>query len=193
MRTSLLPLLAAAALLVGCSSTDGASSDATLADAAPSVASASPAAPQAAPDGGLPADTPAEVSEWTECPYLDTQWVADTNGQRMTQLGIDTRFATPACVFWSYPEAPQATVIVRDMGSEDAAHAAVDWAAPIDSTEPVSAADTNGWEGGRGVLSAEMSVYAVAKGTKAVLVWTNQQQTLKAELIAQEAIKNLGL
>lgn len=151
------------------------------------------ASPAAAPDGGLPVDTAAVVTDWVACPYLDSQWVADTNGQRMEKLGIDRRFSTPACVFYSYQDAPQATIIVRDVDSEQQAHAAVDWAAPIALTEPVSAADTGGWEGGRGVLGEDMSVYAVAKGTKAVLVWTSQQQTLKAELIAKEAIKNLGL
>lgn len=58
-------------------------------------------------DSGLPIDATAEVPAgkdgWTECPYLDTQWVADTNGQRMTAVGVDERFDVPACVFWSYP------------------------------------------------------------------------------------------
>lgn len=191
--------LAAAALLAGCSTDSSPASspapssapDAAAPDAASSAASAPSAA---APAGdGLAPDTPAEVNAWEACPYLDSQWLAETNGQRLTQQGIDTRFATPACVFWSYPEAPQATVMVRDLGTVEGARAAVDWAAPIDATEPVYAADTGGWEGGRGVLGPEMAVYAVQKDNIAVLVWTNQTQTLKAELIAQEAIKNLGL
>ncbi|MDU4633562.1 DUF2020 domain-containing protein, partial [Corynebacterium sp.] len=56
-------------------------------------------------------------------------------------------------------------------------------------TEPAS---FDGWEGGRGVVD-EHAVYAVQKDTHAVLVWSNQQQTVKSEQIAHEAIANLGL
>lgn len=131
----------------------------------------------------------AEVNEWSDCPYIDPGWLENTNGERLTKQGIDTRFPTPACVFWSYQDHPQATVIVRDMPSVEDARSAVDWAAPIDATEPASFA---GWEGGRGIVN-EQAVYAVQKDTHAVLVWSNQQQTFKSEQIAQEAIANLGL
>ena len=131
----------------------------------------------------------AEVNEWSDCPYIDPGWLENTNGERLTKQGIDTRFPTPACVFWSYQDHPQATVIVRDMPSVEDARAAVDWAAPIDATEPASFAS---WEGGRGIVN-EQAVYAVQKDTHAVLVWSNQQQTFKSEQIAQEAIANLGL
>ena len=131
----------------------------------------------------------AEVNEWSDCPYIDPGWLENTNGERLTKQGIDTRFPTPACVFWSYQDHPQATVIVREMPTVEDARAAVDWAAPIDATEPASFA---GWEGGRGLVN-EQAVYAVQKDTHAVLVWSNQQQTFKSEQIAQEAIANLGL
>ena len=131
----------------------------------------------------------AEVNEWSDCPYIDPGWLENTNGERLTKQGIDTRFPTPACVFWSYQDEPQATVIVRDMPTVEDARAAVDWAAPIDATEPAS---FDGWEGGRGVVD-EHAVYAVQKDTHAVLVWINQQQTVKSEQIAHEAIANLGL
>ncbi len=131
----------------------------------------------------------AEVNDWSDCPYIGPGWLEETNGQRLTKQGIDTRFPTPACVFWSYQDDPQATVIVRDMPTVEDARAAVDWAAPIDATEPAS---FDGWEGGRGVVN-EHAVYAVQKDTHAVLVWSNQQQTVKSEQIAHEAIANLGL
>ncbi|GAA1472938.1 DUF2020 domain-containing protein [Corynebacterium felinum] len=144
-------------------------------------------------DSGLPIDALPEVAEgrhgFSDCPYLDSEWVAKTNGQRMVGQGIDTRFDTPACVFWSYPEEPQVTVIVRNMQSISSATDVVDWAAPIADTEPV---EDNGWSGGRRG-HADGSVYAVQKDKVAVIVWSNQDQSLKAELIAQEAIKNLGL
>ena len=134
-------------------------------------------------------DATAEATEPGQCPYLDGQWLAETNGQRLTDQAIDPRFSTPACVFWSYPEDPQATVIVREMPDRDAAMDVVDWAAPVDATE---LAEFDGWSGGRGVLG-DQAVFAVQKDNHAVAVWTNQLQTVKAESIAREAIANLGL
>lgn len=90
---------------------------------------------------------------------------------------------------------PQLTVIVRDMPDEDSAAAVTDWAAPIDTTEP--AEDPEGWSGGR--AGAAMmpeglptghngALYAVSKDNKAVVVFTDQEQSIKAELIAKEVI-----
>lgn len=129
------------------------------------------------------------------CPYLDSQWVADTNGQRMTGQGIDQRFDTPACVFWSYPPEPQLTVIVRHMPSPQEAVAVVDWAAPVADTEPAS--KPAGWDGGRfggtGPEGQPKAIYAVAKDTVAVVVFSNQEQSFKAEQVATKVIENLGL
>lgn len=182
----LAALLSASLALTACSS---------LIDA-PSSPSESPTpaaqAPAPLPDQGLPADTLPEVPRDSQepCPYLDTAFVADTNGQRMTSQGVDHRFDTPACVFWSYPEEPQATVIVRHMPTEQDAIAVVDWAAPIDTTDP--AEEPAGWSGGRSGGEAG-AVYAVQKGTTAVVVFSNQGQSLKAQLLAEATIANLGL
>lgn len=164
----------------------------------PSAPSSAPAAEVAAPaqvhDQGLPIDAmpepPTSREELIPCPYLDTQWVAETNGQRVLGSGIDPRFETPACVFWSYPEEPQLTVIVRTTNSEAESDAVVNWAAPINDTEPANSLD--GWMGGR-LGSPGRALYAVAKGPKAVVVFSNQDQSIKAELVAKEVIKNLGL
>ena len=178
MRKSLLPLLVLATFgISGCESSAPAPSPTTEGTPTPSDAPAVNVAQTA------------EVNDWSDCPYIGPGWLEETNGQRLTKQGIDTRFPTPACVFWSYQDDPQATVIVRDMPTVDDARAAVDWAAPIDATEPAS---FDGWEGGRGVVD-EHAVYAVQKDTHAVLVWSNQQQTVKSEQIAHEAIANLGL
>ena len=37
------------------------------------------------------------------------------------------------------------------------------------------------------------SVYAVQKGSTAVVVFSNQQQTVKPQMIAEKVIENLGL
>lgn len=145
----------------------------------------------------LPVDAAPQVpggrTSWQECPYLDTQWVADTNGQRVTGVGVDERFSTPACVYWSFPEEPQLTVIVREMDTIDEAIAVVDWAAPVDTTE--LAEEPAGWSGGRrgGDGSGSGALYAVQKDTVAVVVFTNQDQSLKAQLVAETVIGNLGL
>ncbi|QQN48028.1 DUF2020 domain-containing protein [Corynebacterium kefirresidentii] len=178
MRKSLLSLLALATFgIAGCDSS------------APTPAPTSTVAPGSAEAPEVNVSQTAEVNDWSDCPYIGPGWLEETNGQRLTKQGIDTRFPTPACVFWSYQDDPQATVIVRDMPTAEDARAAVDWAAPIDATEPAS---FDGWEGGRGVVD-EHAVYAVQKDTHAVLVWSNQQQTVKSEQIAHEAIANLGL
>lgn len=151
-------------------------------------------APEA--DPGLPHDAlpaiPGGAGSWDECPYLDTNWVAETNGQRTIGVGTDSRFDTPACVFWSYSQTPQLTVIVRNMPDEDSAIAVTDWAAPIDTTEP--AEDLEGWSGGRAGAAMmpeglptghDGALYAVHKDNKAVVVFTDQEQSIKAELVLQ--------
>lgn len=192
-------VLTSVALLSGCSAVESVqdslsgSSDAASSSAAPGKgkpAETTTKEKQPTTDSGLPADTFPEVQADGECPYLDSQWIAETNGQRITTQGIDNRFDTPACLIWSYPEEPQAVIVVREMADEDAAIEVVDWAAPIKKTEP--AEEPAGWSGGRGVVD-ERAVYAVQKGDVAVAVWSNQLQTFKAEQIAKEAIKNLGL
>lgn len=81
----------------------------------PSLHDAPSAAPDPGPTHALPAHTlPATARDgWAECPYLGAEWVAQTNGQRVTGLGTDTHFEPPARQFWSTAEEPQLTVIVR--------------------------------------------------------------------------------
>lgn len=193
------PLVVAAALTTACTVDAGDSAAPPESSAAaPATAPAEEQAPAAqVPESAqLPVDTRPEVPGGRDaqvpCPYLDTEWVANTNGQRMTGLGIDERFDPPACVFWSYPDAPQLEVLVRHMADDDTAIAVVDHFAPIDSTEP---ADLPGdWMGGRGARpDAEGAVYAVQRGNTAVIVLTNQEQSFKAEQVAEETIRNLGL
>ena len=125
------------------------------------------------------------------CPYLNGEWLQNTNGQRLTGTGTD-RFDPPACVFWSYEDYPQATVMVRHMRTNSDAIAVVDHAAPIDST--LKALEPKGWSGGRrGGDGKSGAVYAVWKDETAVVVTTAQEQSVKAQKIAEETIKNLKL
>lgn len=154
--------------------------------------SAAPSPEPVLPVQALP-ETPRD--SWTECPYLDTEWVAQTNGQRVTGVGTDTRFDPPACQYWSYPEEPQLTVMVRHMDSVENARAVVDYVAPVANTQPASL--PGGWEGGRhgggDVPDRIGAAFAVAKGTTAVAVFTNQNESVKAESVAEKVIANLAL
>lgn len=127
-----------------------------------------------------------------QCPYLDGEWLQNTNGQRLTGVGLDQRFDPPACTFWSYEAEPQAQVMVRHMRTNEDAVAVVDHAAPIDST--LKALQPEGWSGGRqGGDETSGAVYAVWKDNTAVVVTTAQDQSVKAQHIAEETIRNLGL
>ena len=180
MRITLPTALAAAALLLaGCTADPG-----TAPDTAPEPA------PAPAPDRGLSPDAAPESAPAEACPYLDAQWVAEANGQRVTRVGVDDRFDTPACEFWSYGEQPQLTVLVRHMPTPEEAMAVVDWAAPVATTNPAS--QPAGWNGGRGG-GAEGAVYSVAKGPVAVSVWSDQHESVKAQVVAEQVIATLGL
>ncbi|WP_123959202.1 DUF2020 domain-containing protein [Corynebacterium pseudopelargi] len=158
-----------------------------------SACTSAPEAPEPQPSQpSLAAIAPETMPELVDapCPYLDAQWLAETNGQKVTRTGVDERFDPPACGFWGYGDLPQATVLIRHMPDEEQARAVVDWAAPIDSTEPATL--PGGWDGGR-AGGPEGAVFAVQRGPVAVVAWSDQAQSLKAQLIAQEVINNLGL
>ncbi|QYH19081.1 DUF2020 domain-containing protein [Corynebacterium aquatimens] len=149
------------------------------------------------PGDGLPVEAlPAtDRNAQDTCPYLDTEWVAQTNGQRVTGVGVDGRFDPPACQFWSYTDEPQVTVVVRRMATPNEAMAVVDWATPIAHTAPAD--EPEGWNGGRhggGAVPGRIgAAYSVAKGKTAVTVFTNQEESVKAQLIAEQVIATLGL
>nr|WP_257159914.1 DUF2020 domain-containing protein [Corynebacterium cystitidis] len=197
LNRTLLIACVSFATLTGCSSLN----DETPPAATPATStSASQTPPEMARnDAALPADTaiaPAgDRTSWENCPYLDDEWVAQTNGQKVTGVALDPRFEIPACVYWSYPEEPQLTVLVRHMPTEQDAIAVVDHYAPVDVTNPAEL--PGGWMGGRagqGVVPEQPgAVFAVSKDDYAVVVTTNQDQSVKAETVAQEVISNLGL
>ncbi|MBB3115838.1 DUF2020 domain-containing protein [Corynebacterium bovis] len=152
----------------------------------------------------LPVDaTPDTTGDRTAtCPYLDGPFVETTTGQRWTGTSLDPRFDPPACVFWSYEDVPQLTVMVRRMTTHRGAVDVVDTAAPVDSTQKALRPD--GWSGGRGGDEASAgtgggaagstgAVYAVWKDNLAVVVTASQEQSVKAERIAERVIADLGL
>ena len=118
---------------------------------------------------------------------MGAEWVAQTNGQRVTGVGTDTRFEPPARQLWSTAENPQLAVSVRQVGSAEDARAVADWAAPVDATLP------GGWDAGGEVPGRIGAAYTVSKGPVAVAVFTNQNESVKAEAVGREVITTLAL
>lgn len=154
-----------------------------------------PAAP--APSAGVPPSTSASPQPPPDpqpagpgpCPYLETSFVADANGQHVSKVQTSADKPHPACFFYALNGKLQLTVQVY-AGDAGVAKALVDKAAPLNSSDP--ATDPAGWQGGYEPTDAG-AVYAVAKGGAAVVVSTNQKQTVKARTIAKQTISALGL
>ncbi|MTD56122.1 DUF2020 domain-containing protein [Amycolatopsis pithecellobii] len=171
----LVLVLGTIVVLAGCSSHPAAPSPSP---SAPAVAAAQPP-PDPQPSGPGP------------CPYLDTSFVADTNGQHVSKVQTSSADAgkPPSCFFYALSGKLQLTVQVY-VGDAGVAKALVDKAAPLNSSNP--ATDPAGWQGGYEPTDGG-AVYAVAKAGAAVVVTTNQKQTIKARTVAKQTISALGL
>lgn len=172
----LVLLAPAVALLAGCSATI------VSGTAAPSPPSASSAAGTELPPDPQPGAT-------EDCPYLGSEVVAEANGQHVSKVRVSADQPHPACFFYRPDGKIQLTVRVY-VGDAKTATALVNKAAPIDSSNPAS--DPSGWKGGY-LSSDDGAVYAVAKGASAVVVTTNQKQSVKARTVAKKAIAALKL
>ncbi|WP_460864098.1 DUF2020 domain-containing protein [Rhodococcus aerolatus] len=187
-----MPLVSTLLVLAACSS--GAAAPA--APAAPSATPPATAVPTtAAPTTTVDAAPPPVPSPGVEgeCPYLPAADVASTNGQKVLSTLVDTA-DPPACAFTGLDGRTQLTVWVLRATGPAQATAVVDRAAPVGTTDPAS--EPAGWTGGRsgsGTGDLGGAVYAVADGATAVVVTTNQEQSLKAQRIAEQVIATLGL
>ncbi|GHG04506.1 hypothetical protein GCM10017567_20470 [Amycolatopsis bullii] len=164
-------------LLAGCSATI------VTGTAAPSPPSASTAAGA----GSLPPDPQPGATE--DCPYLGSEFVAESNGQHVSKVRVSADQPHPACFFYRPDGKIQLTVRVY-VGDAKTATALVNKAAPLDSSNPAS--DPSGWKGGY-LSSDDGAVYAVAKGSVAVIASTNQKQSVKARTVVKKAIAALKL
>jgi hypothetical protein len=122
------------------------------------------------------------------CPYLEESYVEETNGQRVSKVQTSAD-QPPACFFYRPDGSVQLTVRVYT-GDAAVAKGLVDAAAPVTTANPAEL--SGGWKGGAEAKDTG-AVYAVAKETSAVIVITNQEQTIKAKQIAQQSITALGL
>jgi UPF0176 protein len=178
-----MKLLTSALLLATCAA--GCSSSPS--EPAPAPSSQQPAASASAEPEGPP--PPPEPVADGPCPYLESTFVAEANGQRATKVRISADKPQPACFFYRADGNIQLTVRVY-VGTPKLAKALVDEAAPIATSNPANA--PTGWKGGS--IGAEKgSVYAVAKEGTAVIVTSNQAQSIKARRVAEKAISTLAL
>jgi hypothetical protein len=133
-----------------------------------------------------PAPTP---SGGGPCPYLDTEFVAQSNGQHVSKVQTSADKPQPTCFFYALTGKLQLSVRVY-VGEPAVATALVNQVAPIDTSDPAD--EPAGWHGGYESTDSG-AVYAVAKQGAAVVVTTNQKQSIKGRIVAKQAIANLRM
>ncbi|SFA81791.1 protein of unknown function [Amycolatopsis marina] len=180
MRRLVLITVVTAGLLVACGQSDDAAQD----NAAAST-KVTPSSDMQAP--ALPPSPEPAVEE--PCPYLTEQFVEEANGQRVAKVSTSTDKPHPACFFYRADGSEQLSVHVY-AGDPEVATGLVDEAAPVGTSNPAS--DPTGWNGGYQKLE-DGAVYAVAKEGAAVIVRTNQLQSVKARTVAEEVISELQI
>lgn len=125
------------------------------------------------------------------CPYLDRDTVADINGQHVGQVKISTaNGASPPSCFYYRPDGSLQLSVRVYVGDPRTAKGIVDQATPLSTSSP--ATQPLGWQGGYQSIGSG-AVYAVVRNGDAVVVHTNQAQSIKAREIAEQAITALKL
>jgi UPF0176 protein len=146
------------------------------------------------PGNTITAAAPASTSQPApadgECPYLATDAVAEINGQHTGTTQIIDLAPQPMCVFYRSDGGWMASIRIIQADTPQAAVAAVDQHVPIDVSDPAS--QPPGWTGGSMVTDTG-SVYAVSKGTIAIVAESNQGQSIKGRQMVIKAVANLGL
>lgn len=151
---------------------------------------AAPSVPTTAPVAQPPASTDEPAPVPGSCPYLSDDQVADINGQHTGVTTVIDVPPQPICTFTRSDGGWLATVRIVQADSSAAAVAAVDQHVPVDRSNPAD--DPAGWSGGS-MTTDRGSIYAVAKGSTAVIAEANQPQSIKGRQLAAAAIANLGL
>ncbi|HSZ30149.1 MAG TPA: DUF2020 domain-containing protein [Pseudonocardiaceae bacterium] len=151
----------------------------------------SPARPAAVPPPAVAPPAPQPVAEGP-CRYLPVAAVQAANGQRVAAVRVSETGPDrphPACFFL----ATNGTVALRTwivVATPEVARATVDAAAPVATSDLAEL--PGGWSGGS-QPTADGAVFAVSRHGTAVVVTTNQRQTISARRIAEQVIAALGL
>jgi hypothetical protein len=118
--------------------------------------------------------------------------VEAANGERVTAVRVSRTGVSqpyPACFFLTYHDAVQLRTWIV-VATPQTAGATVDAAAPVATSDLVEL--PGGWSGGS-QPTPDGAVFAVARHGTAVVITTNQRQTVSARRIAQQVIATLGL
>jgi hypothetical protein len=117
--------------------------------------------------------------------------VQDANGQRVYSVRISADKPRPACFFYGGDHGGDGEQVVRTwivVATAKVAGATVDAAAPVATSDLAEL--PGGWSGGS-QPTAHGDVFAVARGNTAIVVTTNQKQTIGARKITEMVISAL--
>jgi UPF0176 protein len=153
-----------------------------------------PAGSAGSSDSQLPAVAPPAPHPAADgpCRYLPAASVESANGERVTGVRVSATGPSqpyPACFFLTYHDAVQLRTWIV-VATPRVAGATVDATAPVATSDLVEL--PGGWSGGS-QPTADGAVFAVAKQGTAVVITTNQRQTVGARRIAEQVIATLGL
>ncbi|MGH3778838.1 MAG: DUF2020 domain-containing protein [Pseudonocardiaceae bacterium] len=123
------------------------------------------------------------------CRYLPAATVEAVNGERVGAVQVSADRPHPACFFLRGDGAVQLRSWIV-VATPEVARATVDAAAPVATSDLAELPD--GWSGGS-QPTADGAVFAVARHGTAVVITTNQQQTVSARRIAEQVIAALDL
>lgn len=133
-----------------------------------------------------------------DCPYLPAADIRYLTGQRAGAGQLISASPEPICVFTRLDTVWVAAIRVFRTPDAASARAAVDERIPVSGSSPADR--PTGWSGGYMGLPdgtseypQARSVYGVSAGQYAVIVWTNQQQSVKARSVVEAVIANLRL
>ncbi|HET8591780.1 MAG TPA: DUF2020 domain-containing protein [Nakamurella sp.] len=158
------------------------------------VTASAPAASTAGPPPSTSEPAPVPGS----CPYLADAAVMDANGQHTGQTSIIDVKPYPVCIFTRSDGGYLATTRIVVATTPAQAAAAVNQHVPVAKSNP--ARYPKGWSGGAmatpdGVpgYPGANSIYAVSKGTIAIIALSNQAQSIKGRQMVEQIVQNLGL
>lgn len=145
-----------------------------------------------------PPSTPEPAPTAAACPYLSAEEVAQANGQRTSRTETIATEPYPICVFYRPDGTVMAATRIVVADTDAAAAAAVNQHVPVDRSFPVT--HPAGWAGGAMATPDGVpgypdagSIYAVSKGTIAVIAVSNQKQSIKGRQMVTQIVANLGL
>ncbi|MGH3669664.1 MAG: DUF2020 domain-containing protein, partial [Pseudonocardiaceae bacterium] len=148
-------------------------------------------APVTSPDAGQagPAVAPPVPQPIADrpCSYLPVTAVQDVNGERVGGVQVSADQPYPACFFLTKSGSVQLRtwIVVATPG---VARATIDAVAPVATSDLAQL--PGGWSGGS-QPTKDGAVYAVARQGTAVVITTNQRQTISAREIAKRVIAAL--